>query len=178
MQLSTPVHSKTASKPSSSPSTLCTASLCCRPAHPDLATSMASKPDTRGPLGRAYVPLAQPIWAAKSSLACSMSTATTDVKPLARAREHARRPTAPAPRISTREPGCRCARRKAWRTTERGSARAATSRVTVSGSLTSVGGPEQAMLASRAVVRLDCSTARRLDGSRRNGAAEGRGGRR
>ena len=135
IQLSTPVHSKTASNPSSSPSTDCTTSLPLNPSHPVFATSNASNPLTLGPLGNVWMPVAQSISVAKSSLPCSMSTAMTVVQPDARARAHTRRPTAPAPRTRIRAPGVRCARRKAWRTTERGSARAARGRSSVGGSL-------------------------------------------
>jgi hypothetical protein len=79
--------------------------------------------------------VAQFICAAKSSLPCSMSTAMTDEAPDALAREQASRVQAPAPRTRMRAPGVRCARRKAWRTTERGSASAARGRSSVGGSL-------------------------------------------
>jgi hypothetical protein len=52
MQLSTPVHSNTASKPSERPSTAWTASEDLRPSQPVCAAARASRPLTRGPLGR------------------------------------------------------------------------------------------------------------------------------
>jgi hypothetical protein len=64
-----------------------------------------------------------------------MSTAITVVQPLAFAREQVRRPTAPAPRTRTLEAGAIWARLNAWRTTLRGSARAAVWRERVDGIL-------------------------------------------
>jgi hypothetical protein len=58
-------------------------------------------------------------------LPCSISTAITVVQPLALAKEQVNKPTAPAPRTRIFDPGAIWARLNAWRTTERGSARAA-----------------------------------------------------
>jgi hypothetical protein len=59
----------------------------------------------------------------------------TVVAPEAFERAQVSRPTAPAPRTRMREPGVRWARRYAWRTTERGSAREAIGRERLGGSL-------------------------------------------
>jgi hypothetical protein len=88
--------------------------------------------------GRQYTSSAKPFFLANSRRTGLMSTATTRRAPRCFARAHARRPIAPTPNTRTdsrweEEP--RLQRREAWISTERGSASAASSNETSSGSL-------------------------------------------
>lgn len=86
-------------------------------------------------IGKQYVASANPSRRAKSSRCWLMSSATMRFAPLERASAQARRPMAPTPKTRTVWFSWRFARREAWMRTERGSASAAWSKVTLSGML-------------------------------------------
>lgn len=127
---SAPVHSKTTSKPSSSPNCdiaeemFSFARLSCS------SVVLALSAD-----GRQWTSSAKPLVLAKLRRPWLMSMATTFDAPDAFASEQARRPIAPTPNTRTVCPDCRLARREACSRTDNGSARAAWSNEQLSGSL-------------------------------------------
>jgi hypothetical protein len=127
---SAPVHSKTTSKPkgaSNSDRAACAFSLARRSCSSlVLALSVGE---------RQYVCDANPWAFAKSSRVWLMSIATTRAAPSDFATAQARRPIAPTPKTRIFWPGVTLARREAWMRTERGSARAAWSKLQLSGRL-------------------------------------------
>lgn len=131
MQLSTPVHSKTISNPSFDAMPKSLIALSARSLLLFVASSLSFGGGVPlGGRGTCQVSVTPTAFLAKSSLVESMSMAVTLDAPRAMEREQASKPTAPEPITQTRGLGgveVKLARRQAWRTTARGSARAAAS---------------------------------------------------